>query len=720
MSSPLSSGSTSPVHLAAPSSPSSPHSVGLRDRLESETHALNFVKANLTFLFSLLFNIDPTDEAQSHAITASQLDMLGFLFNGGTTHLLQYPSLSAAYPKWQDSQPPHQAAPIVISSVSKATVIKRAEEFAANCDVTIHGCHDTYIYVLGPLRHSGLAYVRHSTGQWNKFINLDTEGRLLLPADIFGVVDTVARFPSLVEREGTVHADDVVLQSPLHFTEVCVPDPPFALPPDFALAVRKMQDNVDGLRRLIASDEFDAPTKKLLEQAIQVKFKEWLATSGNTRQVLDLVQLEKARHLGAIAIITTSAFRAHASSTERTQKVNELLFRNKSGTLLPSDVMDSVIGSPADDGQVGNPKTSSLPMFPECAQLDYQSKNGKIVAVTKNGTEVAISIKGSILRNTKPAKSLVNVESNRALDLTNYMTMLQSIIKVLAFRRIGVLISLHTLTTMQSGGNWYSDALGVSKADFLEAVDILTQSLCTNEYWNVMGLDAKNEPHEATWAEFAEGATIIGNRMLEGCPNWSIYVEGVNDGTKSVTIDGTAFKYFDWWGGGLQQARANPVTLQTPHKVVYAPHYYNTGVFPQPYLYGPGGVRDELDDQTLKRRIQGTSFDMFGHVNKRQTDAVVMGEFAGLYATDAHPLKTTKRVTDLLIEIMLEEKYAGGFMWSLNPESAYQYNPSPGHYTEGLLLDDWLTPNAVFLKGLAAMDAFPDLRMLPCVPTTSA
>ncbi|ETW08889.1 hypothetical protein H310_01383 [Aphanomyces invadans] len=430
MSSPLSSGSTSPVHLAAPSSPSSPHSVGLRDRLESETHALNFVKANLTFLFSLLFNIDPTDEAQSHAITASQLDMLGFLFNGGTTHLLQYPSLSAAYPKWQDSQPPHQAAskvcnwlrkraalndtlyppvgsfalsnnpiasmhmnvpvlqemevdegpldghtqaplvelprPIVISSVSKATVIKRAEEFAANCDVTIHGCHDTYIYVLGPLRHvsvvassnckivlgpasgictvdrcdstkvsavcallrvnncldstfniftprrsiftgdnrglhvgpfnalyahlpvhlgqSGLAYVRHSTGQWNKFINLDTE-----------------------EREGTVHADDVVLQSPLHFTEVCVPvkmdpvpphDPPFALPPDFALAVRKMQDNVDGLRRLIASDEFDAPTKKLLEQAIQVKFKEWLATSGNTRQVLDLVQLEKARHLG--------------------------------------------------------------------------------------------------------------------------------------------------------------------------------------------------------------------------------------------------------------------------------------------------------------------------------------------------------------------------------------------------------------------------------------
>ncbi|RHY95461.1 hypothetical protein DYB37_003123 [Aphanomyces astaci] len=461
---------------------------------------------------------------------------------------------------------------------------------------------------------------------------------------------------------------------------------------------------------------------------------------------------------GAIVLIATSAQRAHQASKERARVANELLFRNRSGTLLPSDILDSVIATPDDDGQVGNPKTYPAS---QCAQLDYQSKNGKIVAVMTNGTEVALSIKGvnwwfvlaaflaankfnavrlpvcilSILRNTKPEKSLVNVESNRALDLTNYMTTLQSLIKVLAYRRIGVLISLHTLTPMQSGGNWYSDALGVSKLDFLKAVDILTTNLCSNEYWNVMGLDAKNEPFEAAWAEFADGAATIGNRMLrtphgipigllvltvymlEGCPQWSIYVEGVNKGTKSVTIDGTAFSYFDWWGGGLQGAGATPVTVTTKHKVVYAPHYYNTGVFPQPYLYGPGGVGDELDDKTLKRRVEGTSFDMFGYLNLKQADAVVLGEFAGLYATDGHPLKTTRRVTDALIEIMLQQKYAGGFMWSLNPESAYQYNPAPGHYTEGLLLDDWLTPNAVFVKGMAAMDAFPDLRMLPCDPT---
>ena len=71
---------------------------------------------------------------------------------------------------------------------------------------------------------------------------------------------------------------------------------PFTLPPEYLAVVHKMQENVDSLRRLIASDEFDAATKRALEHTIQVKFKEWLAASGNTRQVLDLVHLETARH----------------------------------------------------------------------------------------------------------------------------------------------------------------------------------------------------------------------------------------------------------------------------------------------------------------------------------------------------------------------------------------------------------------------------------------
>ncbi|KAH9116725.1 hypothetical protein LEN26_009326 [Aphanomyces euteiches] len=467
---------------------------------------------------------------------------------------------------------------------------------------------------------------------------------------------------------------------------------------------------------------------------------------------------------GAAVSFAIAGQKAHEAAKERQRAANALKFKNISGSLLTPDMIASAVDTADDDGEVGNPKVYASS---KCAALNYLSKNGKMYAALPNGTEVPFSVKGvnwfgmetglaipfglwqndkngttafviaaflqankfnavrlpvciqNILLNTKPEKSLVNAQSNRALDLTSYMSTLQSIIKVLGNRNIGVMISLHTLTTMVSGGNWYSEALGVSKDDFLTAVDKLTKNLCTNEYWNILGLDAKNEPHQASWSEFSDGATIIGNRMLKGCPKWMIFVEGVNQGTNSVNIDGTTFEYFDWWGGGLQEAGSKPVNLAMSNKLVYAPHYYNTGVFPQKYFYG-SSLSDELDDATLKRRVEGTSYSMFGYLNKKQDAAVVLGEFAGLYAKDAHPKKTTKRTTDFLIQMMIEEKYAGGFMWSLNPESAYQYNPatSPGTYTEGLLMDDWLTPNKEFLKGMAAMEGLPDVRFLPCVPTT--
>lgn len=46
--------------------------------------------------------------------------------------------------------------PTVISSLSRTTIIKRAEDFidkAGNSDLIIFSCHDAYIYILGPVRH---------------------------------------------------------------------------------------------------------------------------------------------------------------------------------------------------------------------------------------------------------------------------------------------------------------------------------------------------------------------------------------------------------------------------------------------------------------------------------------------------------------------------------------------------------------------------------------
>ncbi|ETV91239.1 hypothetical protein, variant 1 [Aphanomyces invadans] len=411
------------------------------------------------------------------------------------------------------------------------------------------------------------------------------------------------------------------------------------------------------------------------------------------------------------------------------------------------------------DGQVGNPKTYE---DQKCAMLNYISKKGRIFAVLPNKTETQIDMKGvnwfgmetgnavpfglwtnakngttvyeiatflaankfnvvrlpvsitHILANTAPRKDLVNLEENRAIDMSTYMSALGSIIKALAYRNIGVLISMHTLTPEVSGGTWFDDSLGITKEKFLQSIDTLTKAFCGPNYWNVVGIDLKNEPHTSTWTAFADGAEIIGNRMHKGCSNWLAFVEGTNIETHSTTIGGVLREYGDWWGGGLQGVKTKRVKLGLPNKVVYAPHYYNSGVYPQSYFYGPG--KSELSDADLRQRVSETATDMFGYIAADKQEALVLGEFAGLYATDAHPLKTTKRTTDFLIEVMLRDGYAGGFMWSLNPESTYQYNPNgPASFTEGLLKDDWRSANTEFVKGMAALDKLPSLQMLPCV-----
>ncbi|KAJ8525258.1 hypothetical protein ON010_g15856 [Phytophthora cinnamomi] len=186
--------------------------------------------------------------------------------------------------------------------------------------------------------------------------------------------------------------------------------------------------------------------------------------------------------------------------------------------------------------------------------------------------------------------------------------------------------------------------------------------------------------------------------MLKGCPNWLAFVEGVN-GIHSVTVTGgRTAEYYDWWGGALEEAGDDLIEYNVENKLVWAPHYYNTGVSPQWYLYASGEWQEsgilqdyvELSDEDLKANIDITMDVMFGYLMNKTSYAMVLGEFAGLYSKDAHP----KLTTDYNIE----------------------FNPADtaGDFTEGLLEDDWLTPNKNFLEGMAAMDKIKDLKKFPC------
>mmetsp|Transcript_13098 Transcript_13098/g.25709 ORF Transcript_13098/g.25709 Transcript_13098/m.25709 type:complete len:101 (-) Transcript_13098:166-468(-) len=68
---------------------------------------------------------------------------------------------------------------------------------------------------------------------------------------------------------------------------------PCPLPPAYASALQQKHKQVLDLRKEIAeTEQTSAAAKSALHKAIQSKFKEWLVSSGNLRQVQDLVQME--------------------------------------------------------------------------------------------------------------------------------------------------------------------------------------------------------------------------------------------------------------------------------------------------------------------------------------------------------------------------------------------------------------------------------------------
>ncbi|KAF0694290.1 Aste57867_14819 [Aphanomyces stellatus] len=479
---------------------------------------------------------------------------------------------------------------------------------------------------------------------------------------------------------------------------------------------------------------------------------------------------------GAAVAIIHFAVKSNDNSAQRRQTVQQgIADRARIASGLDAASGSTKRDTVDDDGVINNPKVYP-PMG--CELPNYQSKNGKIWAVSKNGTEVPVAIKGvnwfgmetgmqapfglwdndqngttvyaiadflsankfnsvrlplcleNILENKPLEANIINRVTNRALDLTSYITLLQSVVKGLGYRSISVLISMHTLNRMNDAGSlWYGT--GFSEDQFLKAIDMLTKNLCSNEYWNILGIDMKNEPFAGSWGDgektdFKAATERIAARMLKGCPQWMAFVEGINQ-QHTIVLDGEEFGYYDWFGGGLHPAKKLPPTLVTANKLVYAPHYYTPAVFPQYYLFGGGKVGKgnaivgykELPTPQLLGRVRTTMNDMFGFLNTGTGPAVLLGEFAGLYTKDAHPMKTTQRCTDLTVQVIVEDGYAGGYMWSLNPESAYQYNPAdtPGNFVEGLLELDWRTANKPFLKAIAGLDALKDLKPMPCFPT---
>eukprot|EP00965_Chrysotila_dentata_P107571 3554081-Pleurochrysis_carterae.AAC.2 len=167
------------------------------------------------------------------------------------------------------------------------------------------------------------------------------------------------------------------------------------------------------------------------------------------------------------------------------------------------------------------------------------------------------------MRNRAPQAGMTRAapELNRLPTLD----ILERVVDAAAEHGIVVLLDLHRVNSARwpDAGLWYGQG-GLSLEKLMECWDVMQARFCNR--WNVLGADIFNEPHGAAWSEWAAAATRLGDFVLSKCARWLIFVEGVaQQGARNM--QGEFF-----WGENLEGARAEPVRLAVPNKLVYSPH----------------------------------------------------------------------------------------------------------------------------------------------------
>jgi endoglucanase len=187
----------------------------------------------------------------------------------------------------------------------------------------------------------------------------------------------------------------------------------------------------------------------------------------------------------------------------------------------------------------------------------------------------------------------------------------------------------------------------------------------------VVAFDLENEPHgtiDAGGAQWGTGvagkdwrlaAQKCGNAILAENPDVLIVVEGV----QQVGVD----TY--WWGGNLIGAKAHPVVLSNPEKLVLSPHEYGPEVHAQTWFSAAN----------FPANMPAVWDKFFGYLHKEKLSHLLVGEF-GIREASSSEGKAGIWF-DSFLQYMGKE-YSWTF-WCLNPNSGD---------TGGLLKYDWVTP----------------------------
>jgi endoglucanase len=234
---------------------------------------------------------------------------------------------------------------------------------------------------------------------------------------------------------------------------------------------------------------------------------------------------------------------------------------------------------------------------------------------------------------------------------------------------LAVILDRHALGADDRNKLWYDDQF--PKERLISDWQVLAKRYADRT--NVIGADLYNEPHdEACWGcgdpavDWKTAAEAAGNALHEIEPQWLIFVEGVEE-ADGASCDGGA-SGCTWWGGNVERADEQPVTLAEPNKVVYSPHEYAASVFRQKWF----------DDPSFPANMAGIWDQFWGGLERSNTAPVMVGEFGTKLQDETDKVWLKELLT------YLDTIDAGFTFWSFNPNSGD---------TGGTLNDDWTTVN---------------------------
>jgi endoglucanase len=253
----------------------------------------------------------------------------------------------------------------------------------------------------------------------------------------------------------------------------------------------------------------------------------------------------------------------------------------------------------------------------------------------------------------------INYDLNPDLRGLSGLEIMDRVVAEAGRRGLKIILDRHRPDSHAQSELWYTPT--VSEEQWISDWVMLVQRYAGDD--TVIGVDLHNEPRgRATWGsgdmatDWRLAAQRAGNAILKVNPHLLIVVQGVERyGNENY-----------WWGGNLMGVREYPVQLDVPNQVVYSPHTYGPGVFPQTWF----------SDPRFPQNMPEIWDAHWGYVQREGIAPIIVGEFGGRSVKESDKEGVWQRaLVDYLRENQISYLY-----WTINPNSGD---------TGGVLLDDW-------------------------------